>query len=126
MAQSIDWVLINDNDDVRLGAIGFLEDMVAVVALFDANADRASLIGAARSRPEVFIRDPGIAQLLAREASQFALPQPLDAVWSDYFRPGVEMAARGGRTCQVHRHGIVRIMVRRGMGDDLLQAVMAV
>ena len=52
MTVKIDWVLIEGNAGARLGALGFLGDEVAAVALFSAND------GAAEVLTCVFARKP--------------------------------------------------------------------
>lgn len=124
MTDQINWFLVEGDDAGRQGALGFLGDDIAVIALFDAAADPAALIATARSRPEVFARDPGIAQTLSRVSSEFPRALPLDSAWSAYFRPGIAMATRGAdRT--VHGGAIARILPRRGAEQALDQALSA-
>ncbi|MFV0410662.1 MAG: hypothetical protein ACK5LJ_13515 [Paracoccus sp. (in: a-proteobacteria)] len=124
MTQSLDWILIGDEGGARLGAIGFLGDEAAAIALFEAGAQIALLIAAARSRREVFSRDPGIAQLIGHEGAAFPRALPLDAAWSDYFRPGIAMATRGADR-QIHGRSLARILPRRGSEAALNAAIRA-
>ncbi|TKW68765.1 MAG: hypothetical protein DI616_01880 [Paracoccus denitrificans] len=113
MTNQIEWFLVDSPEDGRIGALGFLGDVVSVVALFDAGADPAQVISAARNRPEVFTRDPGIAQLATQGSGEFPRSLPLDISWSNYFRPGVAMETRGADRI-VHGSAIARIAPRRG------------
>lgn len=124
MAEQLEWILIGGPETGRLGAVGFLGDTMSAIALFDAEADAAQVISAARTRPEVFSRDPGIAQLISRSGSEFPRALPLDTAWSNYFRPGVSMTTRGADRI-VHGASVARILPRRGEEQALDQAVSA-
>lgn len=114
---AIDWVLVNDSwNGKQLGAIGFINDKIAVVVAFhddkDFNDDGkltffekhlnifsgkgraiAEVVSQAYANPEILERDPSIQQWRGRALVNFAGGMIVDGAYEVYFAQGVSAAA---------------------------------
>ena len=111
MTVKIDWVLIEGNAGARLGALGFLGDEVAAVALFSANDGAAEVLTAAASRPEIRLRDPALARLSRRVSAEFTRPAMPGQAWWKHLQSAPRMQTQSGS--ELIRPGeIIRVLTR--------------
>jgi hypothetical protein len=117
----IEWVPVTGNTGRRIGALGFMGDSVAVIAAFydDRDGDQNGRVSwgeaivsfmspiklngrsvtevamAARSDPDIIVRDPSFAQEAARLFVAFASNLIKDGLYTIYFSRGVKAAGAG-------------------------------
>ena len=122
MTVKIDWVLIEGNAGARLGALGFLGDEVAAVALFSANDGAAEVLTAAAGRPEIRLRDPALGRLSRRISAEFSRPALPGQGWWQHLQSAPRMRTRAG--AEIIRPGeIARVLIRLGSEEKLRAAL---
>jgi hypothetical protein len=147
MSAPIDWIVIKDNSNREIGAIGFIGSRAAIVAAFyddrDANKDGRVSWGeaivsfispislknravtevamAARLEMSVLERDASFHQEAARIYVNFASGLIADGVYAAYFSRGVSAVAKpiAGRVAS----GMIKqFVIRKGMEKAVKQA----
>lgn len=123
MTVTIDWVLIEGNTDARLGALGFLGDEVAAIALFSANDGAAEVLTAAADRPEIRLRDPALARLSRRVSAEFTRPAMPGQSWWKHLQSAPRMQTRAGS--ELIRPGEITRVLTRLSSEKALAAALA-
>ena len=123
MTVKIDWVLIEGNAGARLGALGFLGDEVAAVALFSANDGAAEVLTAAAGRPEIRLRDPALARLSGRVSAEFTRPAMPGQAWWKHLQSAPRMQTQSGS--ELIRPGEIRRVLTRLSSEKALAATLA-
>jgi hypothetical protein len=145
--QTIDWVPVTGNTGVRIGALGFIGNDVAVVAAFfddrDGNQDGRVSWGeavvafmspikldgravtevamAARTDPGIILRDATFAQEAARMFVAFAGNLIKDGLYTVYFSRAVKAAGAGIATRMAE--GLVKqFVIRKGFETAVKKA----
>lgn len=124
MTEAIDWVLVEGAGASRLGAIGFLGDRLAVIALFGADDSAEAVLEAARKRPEVLRRDGAIGQLSRRISGEFARPTAPGDIWWQHLQSAPRMRAPRGPAL-IRAGEVMRVMTRLGSEAALREALKA-
>jgi hypothetical protein len=140
MADALDWMIITGFGDRPIGALGFINDRVAVIASFyddrDGNMDGKVSLGerltalvspisirgsgvvavamAARNDLDVYSRDPTFRVVAAEMFTNFARGLVLDGVYAVYFSNAVSKLATpiAGR---LSSNLVASFLVRKGM-----------
>lgn len=138
-AQTIDWVPVTGNTGVRIGAVGFIGNDVAVVAAYfdvrDGDQDGRVSWGeavvafmspikvdgravtevamAARTNPDIILRDATFAQEAARMFVAFAGNLIKDGLYTVYFSRAVK-AAGAGVAARVADGMVKQFVIRKG------------
>jgi hypothetical protein len=141
MANGIDWMAVRSGiNDKPIGAIGFIDDQIAVIAAFyadeDANKDGtvswgewaaahvsplslkgravAEVAMAARYDPDILMRDQSIVQISAGIFVDFAVGLIKDAVYAVYFSQAIGKIC-GGVAGRLADNLVMQYAIRKGM-----------
>ncbi|NHF73863.1 hypothetical protein [Paracoccus xiamenensis] len=122
MTVKIDWVLVEGAAGARLGALGFLGDDVAAIALFAPGDSAGAVLTTAANRPEIRLRDPALGRLSRRVTAEFTRPAMPGQVWWQHLQSAPRMRKPAG--AELIRPGeIARVLTRLGSEDALAAAL---
>ncbi|MDO5604984.1 MAG: hypothetical protein Q4G25_07480 [Paracoccus sp. (in: a-proteobacteria)] len=123
MTERLDWMAVAGPEGQQpAGAIGFIGETVAAIALFEAGGTAQALLDAARSRPEIRDRDAAFAMLALRPQAQFPQSVAPGAFRAGWPGAGLDVTTRGAARL-IPAARISRILPRRGMEAALAQAL---